>query len=165
MTFITSTAQWSTRRNQVIFAVLDVSLNNGQLTVIKLLRFLYYLWSIRWSKTWCQKTPFLTVHSFKTPKSICIILLKLTPVKCRLYLFIFIIDKVTQRYYAICLISRWLKLYVGLCLKYEYLSGYRLMSRRRRHRSALNFAWWWISVSDTKLPLWGYHQGPQSPKF
>jgi len=29
MTSITSTAQWSTRRNQVIFAVLDVSLNNG----------------------------------------------------------------------------------------------------------------------------------------
>jgi len=29
MTFITSTAQWSTRTNQMIFAVLDVSLNNG----------------------------------------------------------------------------------------------------------------------------------------
>jgi len=29
MTSITSTAQWSTRRNQVIFAVFDVSLNNG----------------------------------------------------------------------------------------------------------------------------------------
>ena len=27
--YITSTAQWSTRRNQMIFAVLDVSLNNG----------------------------------------------------------------------------------------------------------------------------------------
>jgi len=34
MTSITSVAQWSTRRNQVIFAILDVSL-----TVIKLLRF------------------------------------------------------------------------------------------------------------------------------
>jgi len=27
--YITSVAQWSTRRNQIIFAVLDVSLNNG----------------------------------------------------------------------------------------------------------------------------------------
>jgi len=29
MTSITSAAHWSTRRNQVIFAVVDVSLNNG----------------------------------------------------------------------------------------------------------------------------------------
>jgi len=29
---ITSTAQWSTRRNQMILAVLDVSLNNGDKT-------------------------------------------------------------------------------------------------------------------------------------
>jgi len=29
MTSITFMAQWSTRRNQMIFAVLDVSLNNG----------------------------------------------------------------------------------------------------------------------------------------
>jgi len=29
MTSITSTTQWSTRRNQVIYAVLDVTLNNG----------------------------------------------------------------------------------------------------------------------------------------
>jgi len=29
MTSIISTAQWINRRNQVIFAVLDVSLNNG----------------------------------------------------------------------------------------------------------------------------------------
>ena len=39
ITSITSAAQCSTRRNHVIFAVLDVSLNNWALTVIKLQRF------------------------------------------------------------------------------------------------------------------------------
>jgi len=29
VTSVTSTAQWRTRENQMIFAVLDVSLNNG----------------------------------------------------------------------------------------------------------------------------------------
>jgi len=39
----TSVAQWRTRRNQIIFAVFDVSLTIEQwaLTVIKLLRFLH----------------------------------------------------------------------------------------------------------------------------
>ena len=43
--YITSMAQWSTRRNQLIFAALDVSLNNA-LTVIKLLSFFVIIFAV-----------------------------------------------------------------------------------------------------------------------
>jgi len=40
------------------------------------------------------------------------------------------------------------------------------ISRRRWHRSAWNFAWWYISVPDRSSPLWGGTQGnPQIPNF
>ena len=41
------------------------------------------------------------------------------------------------------------------------------ISWRRWHRSAWNFAWWYISVPDRKSPLWGrFSQGiPKIPYF
>jgi len=57
MTSITSMAQWSTRRNQVIFAVLDVSLNSDKTSKVFLLiifkghttcRLSEYWWTLQW---------------------------------------------------------------------------------------------------------------------
>ena len=48
----------------------------------------------------------------------------------------------------------------------SYLSVRLQISRRRWHRWAWNFAWWYTSVPGTKSPLWGgTPKGPKIPNF
>jgi len=50
---------------------------------------------------------------------------------------------------------------IGCC----FFSVWLKLSRRRCHRSAGNFARWYISIPDRSSPLWGCTPGPPNPKF